>query len=201
MLAHLYTVLLPLTDRGRKTSRPRFMQTVYLRGPQRVRPKKPRREITQLKTACFSNFIHCKENRFDTMPFMRDNTKKQHDNKTADDMSENMESQQTCLFEMTFPDEKGFWKKSRITALLNKQYRGENGAVTIQESQNTKKYDLEIKSMEGLTPVLVWRWTGQYGQPLGYRKIQRSQEPWGPWRWLVKLCILLTWKGEDTENT
>lgn len=35
----------------------KFM-TFYLRGPQRVRPKKPRREITQLKTACLSNLIH-----------------------------------------------------------------------------------------------------------------------------------------------
>lgn len=36
----------------------------YLRGPQRVRPKKPRREITQLKTACLSNLIHCKRESF-----------------------------------------------------------------------------------------------------------------------------------------
>lgn len=36
----------------------KFMMTFYLRGPQRVRPKKPRREITQLKTACLSNLIH-----------------------------------------------------------------------------------------------------------------------------------------------
>lgn len=40
-----------------------FMMTIYLSGPQRVRPKNPRREMTQLKTACFNNFIHCKENR------------------------------------------------------------------------------------------------------------------------------------------
>lgn len=26
--------------------------------------------------------------------------------------------EQTCLFDMTFPEEKGFWKKSKITALL-----------------------------------------------------------------------------------
>lgn len=52
--------------RGEKHPDPGLCQTVYLRGPQRVRPKKPRREITQLKTACFSSFIHCKENRFDT---------------------------------------------------------------------------------------------------------------------------------------
>lgn len=41
-----------------------FMMTIYLSGPQRVRPKNPRREMTQLKTACFNNFIHCKENRW-----------------------------------------------------------------------------------------------------------------------------------------
>lgn len=41
-----------------------FIVTFYLRGPQRVRPKKPRREMTQLKTACFNNFIHYKESRY-----------------------------------------------------------------------------------------------------------------------------------------
>lgn len=42
----------------------KFMMTFYLRGPQRVRPKKPRREITQLKTPCLSNLIHCKTESF-----------------------------------------------------------------------------------------------------------------------------------------
>lgn len=51
-----------------------------------------------------------------------------------------------------------------------------------------------ITSTGALTLVLVWRWIGQYEQLLGYRKTQRSQEPWGPSRKLVKLCILLTWK-------
>lgn len=41
------------------------MLMFYLSGPQRVKPKKPRREMTQLNTACFSNFIHYEENRLE----------------------------------------------------------------------------------------------------------------------------------------
>lgn len=36
-----------------------------------------------------------------------------HRNKMITDINKH-----TCLLEMTFPDENGFWKKSRIIALL-----------------------------------------------------------------------------------
>lgn len=61
--AYLYTELFLLTAMKNRIYHT-FKVAFYLRGPQRVRPKKPRREMTQLNTACFSNFIHYKKNRF-----------------------------------------------------------------------------------------------------------------------------------------
>lgn len=52
------------TSNDIKKPNPPFNRTVtlmtsYLKGPQRVRPKKPRREMMQLMTECLRSLIHC----------------------------------------------------------------------------------------------------------------------------------------------
>lgn len=94
---------------------------------------------------------------------------------------------------MTLPDEKGFWKKSRITALLKKKK-----SVTGCYNRWNKCFSWGSGI---LTLILIWKWIELHEQLWGYHMIQRSQEPWGPLRRPIEQCTWLTCRRKWEEYT
>lgn len=54
--------------------------------------------------------------------------------------------EQTCLFDMTFPEEKGFWKKSKITALLKTESQNVSLLFRNTETQRTEPDSTDNRS-------------------------------------------------------